>query len=57
LDGAGIPRPGSGGIAFGSENLVSLSERKADMTVVWIIIVVLALLALIWVLSRRRGRA
>jgi hypothetical protein len=58
LDGAGIPpdRVAEESLSGARISLHS-PKRKADMTVVWIIIAVLALLALFWVFSRRRSRA
>jgi hypothetical protein len=35
----------------------SVPDKEGDMTILWIIIAVIALAALIWVFSRRRGRA
>jgi hypothetical protein len=56
LEGGRIPRPGSGGIAEGSENQASTLRKDAEMTILWIIVTVLAALALVWVISRRRSR-
>jgi len=57
LEGGKFPRPGSGGIACRGENQASTPKREKHMTVLWIIIMVVAVAAIVWLLSRRRSRA
>jgi hypothetical protein len=33
------------------------SDRKAEMTIFWIIVMIIAVAAIVWLISRRRSRA